>query len=150
MRHAFLFLARGLASVVLLASALLHLANPYEFLGAVYAYRLGPADLGTAAAALLPFAQLTAALQLWLPRSRSAGWLLASLLFILYSVAQASALWRGLDISCGCFGAHYSGRVGGASLALVASLAGLALAGLAWDRPGAPRESEASHVPEKR
>ena len=48
---------------------------------------------------------------------------IAATLFGVYSVAQGTAPWRGLNIACGCFGATESSPVTAGTLALVVSLA---------------------------
>ena len=63
----------------------------------------------------------------------------ASVLFLIFTVGQASALMRGLDADCGCFGAGE--KVGWASLPRTAALLGGAgfCLGSALRAPGSVR-----------
>ncbi len=94
-----------IVAVPLLYSALIHIANPYYFLNTVYQYRIGPAWLGYLVAAFLPFLQLFIGVALlgrlfgWIPK------LFAACVFYLFAGIQIVSVLRGLDISCGCFGA---------------------------------------------
>jgi hypothetical protein len=87
-----------------LGSAFVHLHNPYAFFRAVLGYQLLPPRAAAAVAGWLPWWLLTLGAGLALPTwRRAAAWasLATGLAFV---AAQASALARGLDISCGCFG----------------------------------------------
>lgn len=120
-------LATGLA-YVLLTSAFAHLSNPYYFLSSVYSYHLVSPKLGEAAAMILPHFQIVLALCLL-----SKAWLLPAytwtfLMGLMFVGVQASTLWRGLDISCGCFGVE-SSQIGAKSLTLAATMALVSLGG---------------------
>jgi hypothetical protein len=75
-----------------------------EFTGQVAAYRLLPAVLVRSAAVGVVAGELVATILLVPPPTRLAGALLATLLLMVFLVAQVSALARGLRIDCGCFG----------------------------------------------
>jgi putative oxidoreductase len=124
--------AWALAAVFAYAAAA-KVADPAAFAQAVGNYRLLPAGLAAPAALLLPWWELGAAAALLFPAWRRAGALLALALAAVFAAAVASALLRGLDISCGCFGAG-SGRVGWPELLLDAALMAAALAVLYSDR----------------
>lgn len=133
-------LALGL---LLLRSAFIHLGNPYLFLSTVYSYQLTDIELGKWVAVLLPALQVVLAICLltrwWLVEA----YLLAAALFLGFVAAQSLALRQGLKISCGCFGAGESLRVGPASLTLAGALAAVAVLGclVAWRRrPASPVE----------
>ena len=85
-------------------SSLAKIQLPYDFLGDVYAYRLvGPVS-GMFVAMVLPWVELLVGACL-LGGVFVGGALLASLgMGILFTFVLGSALWRHLDISCGCFG----------------------------------------------
>ncbi len=125
-------LALGL---VLLRSAAAHVGNPYHFLSAVYSYQvLGP-EAGRLAATVLPAVQVTLALCLLLGWWSRGVYLAAGGLFAGFGAAQAAALNRGLDISCGCFGAADSLPVGPATLAVAGGCAAVAAVGFGLSRP---------------
>jgi putative oxidoreductase len=87
-------------------AAVLKLADPSAFATDISHYRLLPYPLTLAAGVYLPWLELLCAgavLFRW--RERAALGLLLGLC-LLFSLALASAWWRGLDIRCGCFGAN--------------------------------------------
>ncbi len=92
-------------AAVFIYSSLVHLQNPYAFLGSIYSYSLTTRWLGVAAAMLFPSLQLTLGLVLLFRRSDwPSAFFLSGILLLLYTIVQVIALWRGLNISCGCFG----------------------------------------------
>jgi uncharacterized membrane protein YphA (DoxX/SURF4 family) len=79
------------------------LAHPDGFALAVSHYRMVPMPLLHLFASLLPMLELVAGAALILGfRVRGAA-LLTFLMTVMFIVAIAAALFRGLDISCGCF-----------------------------------------------
>lgn len=78
---------------------------PYRFLEDVAAYELLESQSTVFVAAGIPFLELTIGLLLIAGVTVSAALLTSALLFIVFFAAQASAIYRGLEISCGCFGA---------------------------------------------
>lgn len=91
-------------ALVLAYAGLSKLADPDAFALAVGNYHLLPRFALTPMGYLLPPLEVVAALSLVYPPTRSAGWLIATGLFALFALAVGSALQRGLDLSCGCFG----------------------------------------------
>ena len=95
---------RYVLGITFLLSAFSKLGNPPGFLGQVYAYEMVNADAGAIVAMWLPWIELLLGICLL------SGFLLHGALIISTSLAvgfvylQASALSRGLDIDCGCFG----------------------------------------------
>ncbi len=84
-------------------SGLPKLRHPYEFLCSVYDYELVGPQLGMLAAMALPWLELLVGVCL-IGGICVGGALLASAgLGVLFTVVLASALHRGLKISCGCF-----------------------------------------------
>lgn len=75
-----------------------------EFVRQVAAYRLLPAALVRLAAVLVVAGELATAVLLVPPATRPIGAGLATLLLAVFLAAQGSALVRGLEIDCGCFG----------------------------------------------
>lgn len=105
---------------VLLFSAVQHIRNPYFFLGSVYRYELLDLHVAFIVALILPFIQLFVGVamiaNLFHPTSKMVG----GLLFVIFTIVQATALFRGLSISCGCFGPSSSAPISYSSLSLVA------------------------------
>ena len=123
-----------LTSAVLARSAFSHFANPYSFLAAVYDYRLVGRELGFVLAALFPFVEIALAFILitgMRPRLAAAY---SVALFGVFTLAQLSAVIRGLPISCGCFGTTDSESIGWGSLLLVVACLGLNLHCLFFSR----------------
>jgi hypothetical protein len=89
-------------------------------------YRLLPAAINQIAAVVIPWCEVTSGILIFLNLWIRASCLLAAALFVAFGGAVASALLRGLDIECGCFGTGSGGRV---TLRLfLVDLAGLGLA----------------------
>jgi hypothetical protein len=105
-------------ALLLLRSALAHLANPYVFLDTIYSYRIVPAIAGLWIAVVLPFLQLVLGICLLAGWWRRPAYLLASALFVTFVGVRFAALWRGLDIACGCFGSTNELKIGWPTLAL--------------------------------
>jgi len=95
-------LALAVAATFVVAS-LDKIANPGDFAQSIYRYRLLPLVLLHPFALALPWVELVAGLAvLWPPWRRGAA-LLAALLSLMFIGALGLALFRGLDINCGCF-----------------------------------------------
>jgi uncharacterized membrane protein YphA (DoxX/SURF4 family) len=92
----------GVGGVFLLAcwDKLLH---PQAFAETIHNYRMVPWALLHPWAHLLPVLEAVVGLALVLGVARRGAALVASGLTLVFIVAIASALARGLDISCGCF-----------------------------------------------
>ena len=107
----------ALSGVFLYAGSLKAL-DPASFALSIDNSRLLPYPVAAAMAVYLPWLELVCGLGvLWPKTSRGALALLLGLCLV-FSGAIASAWIRGLDISCGCFGADEAGR-----FSLVLSLA---------------------------
>jgi hypothetical protein len=84
-------------------SSLPKIRQPYVFLGSVYGYELVRPKLGVLVAMVLPWTELFTGVCL-VGGLFVGGALLASLgMGVLFAFVLSSALWRQLDISCGCF-----------------------------------------------
>lgn len=93
-----------LVALVLGFAGATKVADPDVFALAVGNYHMLPKQALTPVAYLLPPLEIVTALALLLPAYRAAGWVLAGGLFATFVLAVGSALARGLDVSCGCFG----------------------------------------------
>ncbi len=81
------------------------IANPVDFAQSTYRYRMLPAGLLHPFALFMPWLELTGGLALLWPALRRGAALLVGGMNFMFVVALGAALLRGLDISCGCFGA---------------------------------------------
>jgi uncharacterized membrane protein YphA (DoxX/SURF4 family) len=107
LRHRFIYglalVARLALGCVFIASGIAKLRQPYDFLGSVYNYELVGPGLGVVVAIVLPWLELFIGICL-VGGIFITGALLASILMCaMFSFVIISALWRGLEISCGCF-----------------------------------------------
>ena len=127
MRQATTLLRWGLAALYLISGGL-KLADPAAFAESLDHYRLVPPALAYALSLYVPWLEVFAAAALLVKRWQLAGWLLAILLGIGFSIFVTSAWIRGIDVSCGCFGASSQQPVG--SLVVIRAMA-LTAAG-AW------------------
>ena len=101
----------GVGGVFLYAS-LAKIADPGGFAQAIAHYRLAPALLLHPLALLLPWLEAVTGAALLAGVARRGAALLAIMLALLFAGAVASALARGLDISCGCFDTTGGEKVG--------------------------------------
>lgn len=88
---------------IFIYAALLKIADPVAFAGSVAAYRILPYFASYLAAATLPFLELSCGLLLVSGYRVRGGAVIIAALNLVFMVALASALVRGLDIDCGCF-----------------------------------------------
>lgn len=124
-------------AALLLLSAVTHINNSYAFLSSIYSYRLFDRWSGVAIAAFLPFVQLGVGLAiLFSPRLRSAAILWCAILYLSFLIVQISALARGLNVSCGCFGSTDSNPIGVKSMSVAAGGLVLSVTCLLFDRLG--------------
>ena len=92
-------------------------------LSSVYSYELSGPDVGLAVSLVAPFLQIALALCLLARVFVDAAYALSAFLFSVYSYAQISVIWKGLNITCGCFGVVNSGPISYSSFVFVAVLA---------------------------
>ncbi len=131
--QAVVLLMRLALGATFLLSSLPKLRQPYDFLSNVYAYELLGPELGLVVAMVLPWLELCLAICLLGGILDGAALLASILLAGLFTAVQASALYRGLDISCGCFEAVEHGRVSYATLKRTSSfLLAASMAYPAW------------------
>ncbi|GDY22274.1 hypothetical protein LBMAG56_36210 [Verrucomicrobiota bacterium] len=117
----------------------LKIANPAKFALDVSNYRLVPHELINLVAILVPWVEVTAGLfvlaGIWL---RAAALVITGLT-VMFLFVIGSALARGLNIECGCFGTIGGKHVGLVNLAIDLTL--LYLAGLlTWRAPEGSRK----------
>ncbi len=117
-------------AALLLRSAFAHSGNAYYFLSTVYSYQVVGIEVGKYAAAIVPFLQITIAVCLLIRWWVGPAYLLSFATFSVFVAVQVIALRRGLEISCGCFGASESLLVGWVTLTVAGSSAAASLLGL--------------------
>lgn len=98
-------LCRVIVGCVFLMSSLPKIRHPYDFLSNVYGFELVSPPLGQLVAMVLPWVELILGICLLGGIFMGGALLMSILLAILFTIVQASAIQRGLDISCGCFSA---------------------------------------------
>ena len=106
--------------LMFLWSSLPKLQQPYDFLSTVYGYELVGPKLGLAAAVMLPWLEFLLGMCLITGLFLDGALLLTALLAVVFTFVQASAIARGLDITCGCFSSLGGEPIGSASLARAA------------------------------
>lgn len=87
-----------------LYAGLTKIAGPADFAQAIANYRILPEWSVNAAAIVLPWVEVFAGTSLILGLLIQGGSLLIAGLLLAFACALGFDLWRGLDISCGCFG----------------------------------------------
>ncbi len=85
-------------------SSLPKIRQPYDFLSSIYNYELVGPKLGMLAAMVIPWAELLVGICLVGSIFISGALLMSIALGAMFSFVLGSALQKGLDISCGCFG----------------------------------------------
>jgi len=109
---------RLLLGGVFVVASMEKIADPSAFATSIGNYRLVSPDVALVVATILPWLELFCGLGLLFGLAARGSALLASLMLIVFTAGVASALARGLDISCGCFTQDPSaGKMGSAKLA---------------------------------
>jgi uncharacterized membrane protein YphA (DoxX/SURF4 family) len=107
----FTFVVRLGLGCLFLWSSLPKIRQPYDFLSDVYEYELVGPKLGMLTAMTLPWLELLVGVCL-VGGIFVSGALLASIeMAAMFTFVLASALYRGLEISCGCFSASGGGII---------------------------------------
>ncbi|NBV85122.1 MAG: DoxX family protein [Verrucomicrobia bacterium] len=98
------FLVRLVVSGLFIVAAFLKLRDYDLTLIAIYQYDLMSWENAGRLAAALPWLEMAGGVGLWIPRLRLGGATLCAGLSAMFIAALASAVIRGLDVNCGCFG----------------------------------------------
>ncbi len=113
--------------IVFIAAALSKIGDPAAFATQIHHFRLTPVPSEHLIALTLPWIELLTGLALVLDvRARAGAWL-ATALMAAFTLMVASAMARGLDFECGCFGTADATRVGARKLLENLALTGAAL-----------------------
>lgn len=97
-------------------SSLQKIRQPYDFLANVYNFELVGPKLGMLTAMILPWAELLVGICLVGGIFVSGALLVSICLGAMFMFVLASALYRGLNISCGCFGSSFADTIGYSTL----------------------------------
>src|SRR5262252_5263447 len=92
-------------------AAIPKLVDPGEFAAAIDNYRAVPEAVARHAALFVPVLELVIAIALLVPAYYRGAACLAALLLTVFAAAMAQARWRGIDLTCGCFGATLEAKV---------------------------------------
>jgi putative oxidoreductase len=104
--------------------------DPGEFAIEIQRYQLLPWIPGVLAALYIPWLEMFAGALLLLKRLERGAILLIGCLLLVFTLALVSAMFRGLNIDCGCFGKAFTAT--GTILPLVRNILLLALTGFLW------------------
>lgn len=104
-RNVLIWILRLGAAGLFLYAAVLKVLDPREFLTAIESFRLFPYPVALAGVYLVPWLEITAAVALLTPALRAGGVLTLLVLMLFFTGIIMVSLARGLDITCGCFGA---------------------------------------------
>lgn len=115
---------------ILMWSAVQHMKNPYYFLASVLKYQIVADEAARIVVTILPTIEVIVGIFLLANLAPRLSLGVCSVLFLIFTIVQASALARGLQISCGCFGPVYSQEITLLSLGMIFLL--MVLASLAF------------------
>ena len=94
---------RWVVGLIFIYASMDKLLHPSAFAVAVDNYRILPGDLVNLAAITLPWLELVCGILLIIGMFPRAAALILSLLLVVFFLALSISLYRGIDISCGCF-----------------------------------------------
>lgn len=136
MKRAYLPIACGtVIALVFVGAAVPKILDPGSFAADIENYRVLPGQLVGHAALYVPAFELAVALGLLWPRYRRGAALLAVAMLSVFAVAMAQARVRGIDLSCGCFGAAFESKVSWWTVARSSLLAAIAAVPALWPQP---------------
>ena len=128
---------------VFIFAGVLKIYEPGKFAQDIGNYRIVPHDLLNLFAITLPWVEVLAGLFLIFGIWFRASAVVVLGMTVMFFVAISSALARGLNIECGCFGTVGARRIGLTSLAFDTALLGMAV-WLTWRAQG-PRKNPNAH-----
>jgi putative oxidoreductase len=107
--------------------------DPGGFAIEIQRYQIVPWLPGALASVYLPWLEMLAGALLVLKRFERGALLVITLLLLVFTIALASAMFRGLSIDCGCFGKAFTAT--GTTIPLLRNLLLLAFTGILWLEP---------------
>ncbi len=129
----FALICRLTLAIIFFYAGVEKILHPQEFAVAIYNYQLLPDCVINLLAIFLPWLEVLIAVSLVIGIYTRGATLLSALLFLIFATALTINLVRGLDISCGCFGAS-SGNISWLYLARDLSLFCMSVFALIYDR----------------
>jgi len=126
------FIVRVVLGGLFIFAGITKIYDPATFATELDRYQLLPWKICVAAAHYLPWVEFLSGLCLFLKAFERGALLLITLLLSVFTLALASALVRGLNIDCGCFGQVFAST--GTILPISRNLVLLLLAGILWTR----------------
>lgn len=103
-----LLIARLVVSAAFLLAAMPKIQDPVAFAASIEGFRVVNGELAAWVAIILPWLELVVGFGLLIPQIRRGSGVIIAILLITFIALHASAWARGLNISCGCFGASES------------------------------------------
>jgi putative oxidoreductase len=107
-----LFIVRLVLAAIFIYAGVLKIADPAHFTQEIDNYQMLPYLLVTLLAVILPWVEVMCGILLIFGKWLRGASLILMAMNIVFIIAISAALLRGLDISCGCFGAGASEKVG--------------------------------------
>jgi putative oxidoreductase len=104
--------------------------DPGAFAIEIQRYQIVPWMLGALTSVYLPWLEILAGALLFLKRFERGALLVITLLLLVFTLALASAMLRGLSIDCGCFGKAFTAT--GTTIPLLRNLLLLVFTGILW------------------
>lgn len=126
-------ICRLVLGVIFFYAGIEKIIAPQEFAVAIYNYRLLPDWAVNMLAVILPWLEVFLATGLIAGIYVRGASLISALLFLMFAIALTINLVRGLDISCGCFGAQ-SGNINWLYLVRDTGLLAISVFTLMFDR----------------
>ena len=111
-----LFVFRVFLAFVFIYAAVLKIAEPSDFSLAIANYKLLPDNFINILAIILPWIEISAGLLLLFGVAVKENSLIISGMLIIFIIAIAISLARGLNIDCGCFGTANGNELGSIKL----------------------------------
>ncbi len=121
------YLLRLVLGLVFLWAALAKIGDVPGFAREIHNYHATPLSLENIFAMVIPWIELIAGIALVLNIAPRGGTLVLGGMLVLFTVLILSAIVRGLDIACGCFGTSDAARTGWETL-----LRDVAFLAMAW------------------
>ncbi len=108
----FLYLIRIVIGCMFIYSSLPKIRQPYDFLFSVYSYELTGPKLGMFTAMTLPWLEVLVGICLVGGVFVSGALLVSAGMAAMFTFVLGSAIYHGLSITCGCFGAGSTDIIG--------------------------------------
>ena len=107
-----LLLLRIFLSFIFIYAGIEKISNPGDFAQAIANYKMLPVSFVNIIALTLPWIEVISGILLLFGVSVKENSLIVTVLLGIFILAIAISLFRGLDISCGCFGTKFGTKVG--------------------------------------